>query len=238
MRRLRCVLFDLDGTLLDTLPDLACALNTVLAEEGWAPLPFETIRPAISHGTQGLVRLGFGEVQDEPARARRSARLLVVYQQHLADHTRLFDGMAEVLEAIEAQGMRWGVVTNKRRCLTVPLLERLKLLERTACVVCGDDTLHGKPHPEPLWLACRMASVEPAECVYVGDAQRDIEAGRRAGMRTLVACYGYLTPDARPERWGADALVDHPSQLIPLLRAEGVPVASRPQAVAGSSWNS
>lgn len=232
MKRLRCVLFDLDGTLLDTLPDLAFALNTVLAEEGREPLPLKAIRPVISHGAQGLVRLGFGEVQDEPARARRVARLLAVYQQHLADHTRLFDGMAEVLEAIESQGMVWGVVTNKRRCLTLPLLERLKLLQRAACVVSGDDTLRGKPHPEALWLACRLASVDPAECVYVGDAERDIEAGRRAGMRTLIARYGYLAPDAYPERWGADALVERPSQLIHLLRGGLIPVALPPQGVA------
>ncbi len=233
MKRLRCVLFDLDGTLLDTLPDLAFALNTVLAEEGRELLPLEAIRPAISHGAQGLVRLGFGEGQDEPARARRVARLLGIYQQHLADQTCLFDGMAQVLEEIESRDMVWGVVTNKRRCLTLPLLERLGLLQRAACVVSGDDTLRGKPHPEPLWLACRMASVDPAECIYVGDAERDIEAGRRAGMRTLAACYGYLASDARPERWGADALVDKPGQLICLLR-EGLLSALPPRVVAGS----
>ncbi len=219
MKRLRCILFDLDGTLLDTLPDLALALNIALAEEGRQPLPLEAIRPAVSHGAKALVRLGFGEVQDEADSGRRLARLLEIYQQHLADHTRLFAGMAEVLETIESQARLWGVVTSKRRCLTLPLLEQLGLLQRAACIVCGDDTLYGKPHPEPLWLACRMASVDPAECVYVGDAERDIEAGRRAGMRTLAARYGYLAADACPERWGADAVVDEPAQLARLLQA-------------------
>lgn len=219
MRELRCVLFDLDGTLLDTLPDLAFALNTVRAEENLEPLPLEAIRPAISHGAQGLVRLGFGEGQDEAAVQRRVTRLLSVYQQNLADRTRLFDGMAAVLESIESRGRLWGVVTNKRRDLTLPLLRRLGLLGRAACVVSGDDTPHAKPHPEPLWLACRKAQVEPSECVYVGDAQRDIEAGHRAGMRTLAALYGYLTADSQPEHWGADGLVESPSQLVHWLGA-------------------
>ncbi|MFN3919998.1 MAG: HAD family hydrolase, partial [Methylohalobius sp.] len=227
MTRARCILFDLDGTLLDTLPDLAFALNTVLAEEGLEPLPLQLIRPAISHGAQALLRLGFGEVQDQAAADRRVARLLAVYQRHLAANTKLFDGMAEVLETIESQGKVWGVVTSKRRYLTLPLLERLGLRQRVACVVCGDDTLYGKPHPDPLWLACRMARVEPAECLYMGDARSDIEAGRRAGMRTLVARYGYLAPDARPELWGADAVVDKPEQLVHLLR-DGLAASAEP----------
>ncbi|GAB6066843.1 phosphoglycolate phosphatase [Methylothermus subterraneus] len=231
MNRLRCILFDLDGTLLDTLPDLAFALNTLLSEEGRRPLPLAAIRPAVSHGAKALVRLGFGEVQDEAVVHRRVNRLLAVYRQHLADRTRLFAGMDEVLERIEAQGKKWGVVTNKRRFLTLPLLERLGLWQRAACVVCGDDTRQGKPHPEPLWLACQIASVEPGACAYIGDAKTDIEAGRRAGMRTLAAGYGYLAPDDRPEDWGADAIVAEPSQLVRWLRDD----ATLPDRV--SAWN-
>lgn len=220
MRRLRCIWFDLDGTLLDTLPDLAFALNTVRAEENLEPLAETVIRPAIAHGARAMVELGFGKDQEEAALQRRIARLLAVYQRHLADRTRLFDGMAEVLDAIESRGMMWGVVTNKRRYLTLPLLAKLDLLPRAVCVVSGDDTRQTKPHPEPLWLACRMAAVDPAECLYVGDAEYDIEAGRRAGMGTLVARYGYLAPEACPERWGADAIIDEAVQLICLLEGK------------------
>ncbi|WP_022949238.1 HAD family hydrolase [Methylohalobius crimeensis] len=216
MSGLRCILLDLDGTLLDTAPDLAFALNAVLTEEGREPLPLATVRPAVSHGARGLIRLGFGE--DGDASARRMDRLISVYRKHLADRTRLFDGMAEVLQEVESQGMTWGVVTNKRRDLTLPLLDRLQLRERAACVVSGDDTSRNKPHPDPLWLACRQAGVDPAHCIYVGDAERDIEAGRRAGMGTVVARYGYLAPDARPEGWGADALVETPRQLSRIFR--------------------
>jgi 2-phosphoglycolate phosphatase len=216
---LRCILFDLDGTLLDTLEDLAFALNTVLTEEGVAPLPLAAIRPVIAYGAKALLRLGFGEDQDEAVLKQRVDRLLWVYQRHLADRTRLFEGMDEVLETIEAQGRLWGVVTNKHRFLTLPLLERLGLKSRAACIVCGDDVSLSKPHPEPLWLACGLAQVDPGECLYVGDAESDIQAGRRAGMRTLAVRYGYLAPGACPERWGADAVVDSPKQLARLLQA-------------------
>ncbi len=216
---MRCILFDLDGTLLDTLEDLAFALNAVLAEEGGAPLPLAVIRPAIAYGAKALVQLGFGEDQDEAALKHRVDRLLWVYQRHLADRTRLFEGMDEVLQTIESQGRLWGVVTNKRRFLTLPLLERLGLKSRAACIVCGDDTPLSKPNPEPLWLASSLAQVDPSECLYVGDAESDIQAGRRAGMRTLAVRYGYLAPGVCPERWGADAVVDSPEQLARLLQA-------------------
>lgn len=215
---LRCVLFDLDGTLLDTLPDLAFALNAVRAEEGLEPLPLALIRPTVSHGARGMVRLGFGEDQDETTLQRRAERLIGIYSQHLAERTCLFDGVAEVLKAIQSQGQLWGVVTNKRRDLTWPLLKQLGLDKKAACVVCGDEVPRPKPHPEALWLACQRAQVEPTECVYVGDAQRDIEAGRCAGMRTLVALYGYLAEDSDPQSWGADGLVESPYQILAWLK--------------------
>ncbi len=210
---LQCVLFDLDGTLLDTLPDLAYALNAVLADEGREPLAESVIRLAVSDGAPGMVRLAFGEDQDKEEFARRMAMLREIYLDHLTDRTRLFPGMAELLDQIEDRHLKWGVVTNKRRAMTIPLLQRMGLLARTACVVCGDDTPLGKPNPEPLWLACRSAGVEASRCVYIGDARRDIEAGRRAGMLTVAVRYGYLAPEDHPETWGADIVVDQPSDL-------------------------
>ncbi len=214
---LHCILFDLDGTLLDTLPDLAYALNGVLVEEGRDPLAQSVIRQTISYGAPGMVKLAFGNQQDKVEFGRRTARLREIYSEHLNEHTRLFPGMEEILRNIEARNLKWGVVTNKRRYLTLPLLERLGLLSKAACVVSGDDTTRGKPNPDPLWLACRVAEVDTCKCVYVGDAKWDIEAGRRAGMLTVAACYGYLAPDDDPREWGADRYIDQPPDLMEVL---------------------
>lgn len=210
---LQCVLFDLDGTLLDTLPDLAYALNAVLRREGREPLAESVIRLAVSDGAPGMVRLAFGKEQDKEEFARRMALLREVYLDHLTERTQLFPGVAGLLDEIERRGLKWGIVTNKRRAMTIPLLQQMGLLARVACVVCGDDTPLGKPSPEPLWLACRLAATESSRCVYIGDARRDIEAGRRAGMLTVAARYGYLAPGDHPETWGADIVVDDPSDL-------------------------
>ncbi|BCX88385.1 N-acetyl-D-muramate 6-phosphate phosphatase [Methylomarinovum tepidoasis] len=230
---LQCILFDLDGTLLDTLPDLALAVNTVLAEEGRQPLAEAVIRMAVSDGAPGMVRLAFGEDQDKEDFARRMARLREVYLDHLTDRTRLFPGMETVLEDIEGRGLKWGIVTNKRRYMTIPLLRELGLLARTDAVVCGDDTPLGKPNPQPLWLACREAGVEATRCVYVGDAARDIEAGRRAGMITVAVGYGYLAPEDKPERWGADHLIEHPGEIHSLL--EGWLPTARPAGTVSAA---
>ncbi len=211
---LRTVLFDLDGTLADTAPDLAFALNTVLQEQGGAPLPFEAIRPVVSHGGTALIRLGFdiepGTAAFEPLRLR----LLDIYREHLARHTRLFPGIEELLGAIEQRGMNWGVVTNKPAWLTDPLLEQIGLSARAACVVSGDTVAERKPHPAPMLHACRLAGSEAHQCLYVGDAARDIEAGKRAGMKTLVALFGYIGEDEQPASWGADGMIAHPAELL------------------------
>lgn len=230
---LQCILFDLDGTLLDTLPDLALAVNTVLTEEGRQPLAEAVIRMAVSDGAPGMVRLAFGEDQDKEDFARRMARLREVYLDHLTDRTRLFPGMETVLEDIESRGLKWGIVTNKRRYMTIPLLRELGLLARTAAVVCGDDTPLGKPNPQPLWLACREAGVEATRCVYIGDAVRDIEAGRRAGMITVAVGYGYLAPEDKPEHWGADHLIEQPGEIHSLL--EGWLPAARPAGTVSAA---
>jgi phosphoglycolate phosphatase len=211
---IRTILFDLDGTLLDTAPDLADALNAVLTEQGRPSLPFERIRPVVSHGGIALVRLGFGLEPSDPGFEPLRRRLLAVYRDNLVVRTRLFAGMAQLLEDIEQRGLNWGVVTNKPGWLTEPLLQTLGLWQRAACVVSGDTLEQRKPHPAPMLYACKLAGSRPEQCVYVGDAERDIEAGRNAGMHTLVALFGYLQPGDDPGMWQASALVDSPAGVL------------------------
>jgi phosphoglycolate phosphatase len=211
---IQTLLFDLDGTLLDTAPDLATALNATLEANGHATLPYAAIRPVVSHGAAALIRLGFRLEPAHPQFDPLRGQLLAHYLAHIADRTRLFPGMEEVLCSVEARGLHWGVVTNKPRCLTEPLLEALGLHRRAAGVVCGDTLKERKPHPAPLLHACRLIGSTPEQCVYVGDAERDIEAGHNAGMATLVAMFGYLMEGDRPETWGADALIDTPSDIL------------------------
>ena len=216
------VLFDLDGTLADTAPDLAYALIVVHVEaEGRAPLPFERIRPVVSHGSQGLIRLGFDMDDDHPDFQRLRRELLDIYQTHLDRETRLFPGMDALLDAIEARGLRWGVVTNKPGWLTDPLLAALGVDARAACVVSGDTLEQRKPHPAPMLHACRLAGCAAPQCVYIGDAERDIAAGRAAGMHTLVALFGYIGEQDQPQDWGADALVRTPQDILTWLDAQG-----------------
>jgi N-acetyl-D-muramate 6-phosphate phosphatase len=214
---LRTVLFDLDGTLLDTAPDLAAALNAVLREQGRPALPFDDIRPVVSHGTTGLLGLGFGLRPGEDEFESLRQRLLTIYAADLSRHTRLFPGMDQVLDHIEAQGMNWGVVTNKPSWLTEPLMANLGLSERAACIVSGDTTPQRKPDPEPMLHACHLAGSEAAQCIYIGDAERDIEAGRRAGMKTLAASFGYIGSDEDIAAWGADGIVDTPADILAWL---------------------
>ncbi|MEW6353821.1 MAG: HAD-IA family hydrolase [Pseudomonadota bacterium] len=211
---LRTVLFDLDGTLADTAPDLTYALNTLREQEGRPALPPAAIRPMISHGTKGLLQLGFDITPDDAAFGGLRQRLLALYRAHLTRETRLFPGMAEVLERIEQSGMNWGVVTNKPAFLTEPLIEQLGLTSRAACVVSGDTTPHSKPHPAPILHACALAGSHAAQCLYIGDAQCDIEAGRRAGMKTLVAAFGYLAAEDQPAAWNADGIVERPAAIL------------------------
>jgi phosphoglycolate phosphatase len=210
---IKTVLFDLDGTLADTAPDLAFALNQVLVEQSRAPLPFETIRPAVSHGGIALVRLGFGLEPEHPDFAPLRQRLLEIYRANIARQTTLFPGMADLLDSIEQNGMNWGVVTNKPAWLTEPLMEALKLSDRAACIVSGDTCNNRKPHPEPILYGCQLAGSEARHCVYIGDAQRDIESGQRAGMRTIVALFGYIDKTDNPKTWDADVLLDTPHDI-------------------------
>jgi phosphoglycolate phosphatase len=208
------VLFYLDGTLLDTAPDLAFALNTVLVEQKREPLPFEQIRPWVSHGGMILIKNGFKLSDDDPALEPLRQRFLTIYADHLADQTRLFEGMAEVLETLEKRGIQWGVVTNKSAWLTDPLLQKLDLARRSVCNVSGDTLPQRKPDPAPLLHACQLANTTPEQCIYVGDASRDIEAGQGAGMRTLVALYGYIGAQETPAHWGATGMIQKPFDLL------------------------
>ena len=223
----RTVLFDLDGTLLDTAPDLAAALNATLQLNERAALPFETIRPVVSHGGRALIELGFGIDPQHPDFEPLRKQLLDLYQANIAVHTALFPGMADVLDELENRGIRWGVVTNKPGWLTEPLLDALDLGSRAACIVSGDTLKERKPHPAPLLHACKLAGCQPEQTLYVGDAERDIEAGRNAGMHTLVALFGYLMEHDRPENWGADALIEQPADILDHV------TAVRPQSNAG-----
>ncbi len=206
------VLFDLDGTLLDTAPDLAAALNYVLEKNGKTALSFETIRPHVSHGAAALIKLGFGIDAGDPEFDKLRQQLLHYYNDNLAVHTRPFEGILELLDKIEQQGMNWGIVTNKPSWLTTPLLTALQLSDRPSCVVCGDTLDERKPHPAPMFHACELSGSHASECIYIGDARRDIEAGKNAGMHTIVALFGYIGEDQTPDSWGADAaLADIPS---------------------------
>lgn len=217
---LNTVLFDLDGTLADTAPDLAYALNRVLQQQGRAPLPFEVIRPVVSHGGAALISLGFGIGPEHDDYAGLRAELLRIYAENLRRDTRLFPGMPELLDALEARGLRWGVVTNKPAWLTDPLLQQLGLTARASCIISGDTTAQRKPHPEPMLLACQRSGCGAADALYVGDALRDVEAGRNAGMYTAVALFGYLDAQDTPEYWGADLLITQPRELLPWIDAK------------------
>lgn len=212
---LRGVLFDLDGTLLDTAPDMAAALNRLLSDEGLPQLPFDRIRPHVSHGALQLVRLAFGE-PDATRFEELRHRFLVRYREGLAHRTRLFDGFGTVLTALEAAGLRWGIVTNKPGWLTVPLLEQLGLAARSGCIVSGDTLAERKPHPLPLLHAAALLGLEPRDCVYVGDSERDVQAARNAGMIPLVAGFGYLDGED-PAAWRPDAVFGRPTDLLEWL---------------------
>ncbi|WP_070988054.1 phosphoglycolate phosphatase [Halofilum ochraceum] len=217
MHKRELILFDLDGTLIDTAPDMAAALNDLLAAEGHDPLPFADIRPHVSHGAAGLLRVGFGDHGDTADSGRLRTSFLDRYQANLAGASRPFPGIAELLQRIEDEGRAWGVVTNKPGWLTEPLLRLLGLDTRAAVIVSGDTLAQRKPDPAPLLYACSQTGHAPAQTVYVGDAERDVAAGIAAGMDTFVALYGYLGPEDHPHEWGASALLEHPDDLWPHL---------------------
>lgn len=212
------ILFDLDGTLADTAADLGGVLNRLRVEAGMSPLPEEMIRPHVSKGVRGLLGIGFALLPGNDRYAELHQRFLDYYSDSLCVATRLFDGIDELLENIEAENIMWGVVTNKPSRYTLPLMETLGLMRRTACVVSGDSASRPKPAPDPLLLASAIAGAAPVQCLYIGDDLRDIHAARAAGMGAVAAAWGYLGDDLPIEKWGADAIARSPADITGLLR--------------------
>jgi 2-phosphoglycolate phosphatase len=216
---IKTVLFDLDGTFADTAPDLADALNRTLLANHRQPLPFEQIRPVVSHGGRALIELGFGLKDGDAGFDSLRQQLLAFYQADIAKHTQLFPGMRELLQEIHQNNMHWGIVTNKPAWLTNPLLASLALPFAPCSVVSGDTLPQRKPDPAPLLHACAQCRCEPAQCLYVGDAERDIIAGKRAGMLTIAALYGYIREQDAPRQWQADSYIDHIGEIYPWINA-------------------
>jgi 2-phosphoglycolate phosphatase len=212
-----CVLFDLDGTLADTAPDLAAALNKMRTDRGLSPMPLDPLRRMASSGARGLVGVGFGLRPGDADYEAHRVEFLDNYERALHVHTRLFDGVPELLQALENLPRKWGVVTNKASRFTDPLARSIGFTTRASCVVSGDTTPHAKPHPAPLFHAARVSGVDPQRCIYVGDDLRDIQAGRAAGMRTLAVSWGYLGEGEPPARWGADAVIETPAAVLDFL---------------------
>ena len=213
----RAVLFDLDGTLADTAPDLARALNRVRAAHDLAPMPVEVTRSYTSSGARGLLKVGFGLNPGDERYEALKLQFLEFYAAEICIDTRLFDGMAELLDRLDQHPLPWGVVTNKAERFTLPLLQGLLLEGRAACVVGGDTTGRLKPHPEPLLHAAAALQLRPSDCLYVGDDLRDVQAARAAGMRVLAARYGYLGDGGAIESWQADAVIEHPREVLDYL---------------------
>ncbi|EGJ11949.1 phosphoglycolate phosphatase [Rubrivivax benzoatilyticus] len=214
MARAEVVLFDLDGTLVDSAPDLAGAANDLRIARGLAPLPYERLRPMVGTGARGMVGAAFGLAPgDEGFEPLRDA-FLARYAERLLQATCVFEHVEPVLAALDGAGLRWGIVTNKAMRYAEPVVRGLALQARAAALIAGDTTPHAKPHPEPLWEAARRLGVAPERCVYVGDDHRDIVAGRAAGMHTLAAGWGYLGCGEPIHAWGADAVLEEPFALL------------------------
>ena len=209
---LSCVLFDLDGTLVDTAPDLIASLNKALKQHGHNEVHANTVRPFISYGAVAMINKSVQNVSQQ-VQDQILETMLALYQDNIDEHSQFFTGITDTLMTIESLGLKWGIVTNKRERFTNPLVSAFKLTERAACIISGDTPANSKPHPEPMLTACAQAGVKPEDCVYVGDALHDIDAGKNANMKTLAAIYGYLKPDDIPSDWGADALIESPAEL-------------------------
>lgn len=210
----RAVLFDLDGTLADTAADLARALNRLLIERGRDPVPLDLTRPHTSSGARGLIGVSFGIKPGDAEYDELRARFLDFYAEDVCVETRLYDGMPELLARLEGDNVRWGVVTNKPARFTLPLLEKLGLSERAACIVSGDTTARAKPHPDSLLHATQALGLHPRQCLYVGDDLRDVQAARAAGMPVVAAGFGYLGEGGNPHSWGADHVIASPLEVL------------------------
>ncbi|NNE37513.1 MAG: phosphoglycolate phosphatase [Gammaproteobacteria bacterium] len=220
MNTISTVLFDLDGTLIDTAPDLAHALNETRGNRGLPPIEFNKIRQAVSLGGAAMIKLAFNVEKTAPEFPVIRDEFLSIYSDNIHIHSKYFDGMEAVINTLENSGYQWGIVTNKPGWLTTPLLQSIGLNTRVKCVVSGDTLPYMKPSPEPLLHACKQLDCPADVCVYVGDAKRDIEAGSAAGMQTIIATYGYIEETAILDEWGADSMIDHPKELLEWLKPD------------------
>ncbi len=214
---LRAVLFDMDGTLLDTAPDFIAVCQAMLVAHGRAPIDDQRIQDVVSGGARAMVAATFDMDPEAPGFETLRQEFLDRYQEHCAVFTRPYEGMAELLESIERSRLIWGVVTNKPVRFAAPIMEQLGLAERSAVLVCPDHVKNSKPDPEMLLLACSQLNIDPSEVLFIGDDLRDIESGRAAGTKTAAVRYGYIHPDDNPAHWGADVIVDHPRDLLAVL---------------------
>ncbi len=218
MNKLEAVYFDLDGTLIDTAPDFYTVLNTLLKQHGRPEVSYSAVRANVSNGARALTELGFGVGPEDAEFPPLLEQLLDAYEQHLAVDTCLFLGMAETLDWLEANGLPWGIVTNKPSRFTGPVLAGLGLAQRVGAVICPDHVKQRKPDPEGLLMAAGRDGVDPGNCLYVGDHLRDIQAAQNAGMATAVAAFGYIDADDDPHGWQADYYLEQGSDLLPLLQ--------------------
>lgn len=221
MKKAHSILFDLDGTLLDSAPDLVAALNAVLLNHGQLALEVEDARPFVSRGARGLLQRGFGLHENAEEYPVYVAELLAHYRGALCEQSSLFEGMPALLDLFDAHKTLWGVVTNKAANLTEPLLKQLDLFDRLHVLVSGDTLPEKKPSPRPLLYACGMSGMLPEDTIYVGDDPRDIQAANAAGMISVAAAYGYFDASENPHQWGADAVIDHPLELCELMVVPG-----------------
>lgn len=213
------VLFDLDGTLIDSAPDLGAAADKMRVDRGLPSLPLEHYRPMAGAGARGMLGIAFGMTPDHPDFPAMREEFFVNYENCMTQRTYAFEGIPELIAHLRARGLAWGVVTNKSMRFTRPLTQSMGLFETAAAVVGGDSTPHSKPHPAPLLEAARQLKLEPSRCIYVGDDERDVVAGRAAGMGTVAATYGYLGSNADTLLWGAHAHIESPLELLPLLKS-------------------
>ena len=211
------VLFDLDGTLIDSAPDLGAAADKMRIDRGMPPLGLEVYRPMAGAGARGMLGIAFGMTPEHAAYEAFKDEFLSNYEQGMTERTHAFDGVPELIEALQAHGLPWGIVTNKIERFTLPLVRQLPVLSGAHVVIGGDTTPHPKPHPAPLLEAARRLTLEPVRCVYVGDDERDIVSGRAAGMRTVAACYGYLGAQTDIGAWGADHFAKDPMGVLKCL---------------------
>lgn len=215
---IKAVLFDLDGTLIDSAPDLAAAADLMRQRRGLPSLPYEQYRPMAGAGARGMLGVAFGIDPQHPDFVPLREEFFTNYQNALAVHTRVFDGVETLVQQLKQAGLAWGVVTNKAARFTVPLVATMPLFASASAIVSGDTTPYAKPHPQPLLEAAKQLGTPAHQCLYVGDDLRDITAGKAAGMGTVAACYGYLGAAAQPQAWGADALITQPQQVLALLQ--------------------